>query len=112
VQPFKRKRLKGFFILFATKNNKEVRSMRTGIIVYVTGEPSKNLSINPEADRKRLGLDADAVAWIAADTGEADIHYAWWALQSRGIARVICKTATVDPAGALRLTGRELRLCG
>jgi hypothetical protein len=86
--------------------------MRTGIIVYVTGEPPAISPINADADRKRLGVDADAVVWIAPDTGEADIHYAWWALQCRGMARVICKTAAVDPAGTLRLTGRELRLCG
>ena len=72
--------------------------MRTGIIVYVTGEPPKSWTFHAEADRKRLGLDADAVEWIAADTGEADIHHAWWALQRRWAGSA--STSPHSPAGA------------
>jgi hypothetical protein len=37
---------------------------------------------------------------------------AWWLLTVKGMKRIICMIAEVINRSELKLTGRELRLCG
>ncbi len=84
--------------------------MKTGIIVYITGESVGERDLTAEA--ARLFADADRVEIVARDQGQLDISDAWYQLMIHGMQRVLCQVASFSEAGALTLTGRELRLCG
>jgi len=59
-----------------------------------------------------FGIQADRWEIITRSTGPADIHDAWWRLLTKGMQQVLCLLAEVDSNGEIRLTGRQMRLCG
>ena len=87
--------------------------MKTGAIIYVAGdEPRVGFRIDAEDHLRRFGIKADRWEVITRDTGHFDIHDAWWRLIAGGMQRVLCMMAEADNDGELRLTGRQMRLCG
>ncbi len=86
--------------------------MKTGIIVYITGEASFSDDYNLSRLTEQLSLDADRVEIISHDTGHFDVSDAWYNLTVNGMQRIVCKMAEFTGLGEIRLTGRELRLCG
>jgi hypothetical protein len=85
--------------------------MKTGIIVYVTGDDSKMDPAQQTAVLKRI-TSASRVELISKNFGHKDIADAWWSLTAKGMHRIICMAAEYSGAGGISLTGRELRLCG
>ena len=85
--------------------------MRTGVIVYVTGDDS---GID-EAEQSQLIKDmmkADKVEIISRQYGHNDITDAWWSLTVKGMQRIVCVLAQCSGMGKIQFTGRQLRLCG
>jgi len=85
--------------------------MKTGIIVYVTGDDS---GID-EAEQSQLIKDmmkADKVEIISRQFGHNDITDAWWSLTVKGMQRIVCVLAQCSGMGNLQLSGRQLRLFG
>jgi len=86
--------------------------LKTGIIIYVTGNaPSKWTEEDENTIRKSLHR-AHAVEIITTETGCFDIHDAWMSLLTRGTNHIICKMAAFNESGEFKFTGSELRLCG
>ena len=86
--------------------------MKTGVIVYVVGKESLNDTIDFEEAGKRLNINADRVEVVTDIDGNFDVMHAWWLLTVKGMKRIICMIAEVINRSELKLTGRELRLCG
>ncbi len=86
--------------------------MKTGVIIYVTGETSIRDAYEPSQLAQQLHLNADRVEVIAPGFGHFDISDAWHSLTINGMQCVVCKIAEITGLGEIRLTGRELRLCG
>jgi hypothetical protein len=86
--------------------------MKTGVIVYAAGDPPPHWSGALENNPEEYDPDADMVKLITHTTGHFDLHDAWFELVCKGMSRVICKMAEFNEAGQMRLTGREMRLCG
>lgn len=87
--------------------------MKTGAIIYVTGEKECNgIPQDKEMLLKQHGVQADRLEIITHDTGPADIHDAWWRMLTKGMQQVLCLLAEVDNNGEMQLTGRQMRLCG
>lgn len=84
--------------------------MKTGIIIYVTGE-SKLIEDLPmeNLQAKKHDLEADKLS-LATDMEE--VIQNWLELTLKGMERIVCKIAEVEDQARLRLTGQELRLCG
>jgi hypothetical protein len=85
--------------------------MKTGIIVYVTGDDSK---MN-EAEQKKIIKDqmkADRVESISAQHGQYDINDAWRTLAARGVHRVLCVLAECTGMGNIKILNQQLQLCG
>ena len=72
----------------------------------------EELTYNPKELVWESGIKADRLEIITRTSGQFDIHDAWWHLVAKGMKRVLCLIAEVDDDGKLRLTGRQLRLCG
>jgi hypothetical protein len=85
--------------------------MRTGVIVYVTGDDTKFRQETERAVRS-LPIEADMLEIVSTRFGQHDVSYAWWSLLVRGMQRIVCVIAEVTQAGKVRLTGRSLRLYG
>lgn len=87
--------------------------MRTGAIIYVAGdEPEQGFAHSPGELIRNSGIQADHLEIMTRTSGHFDIHDAWWRLIAKGMQRVMCLIAEVNDSGALRLTGRQMRLCG
>ncbi len=86
--------------------------MKTGVIVYVTNSGSGHDCQDMEAAINSLDIDADRVEVIAPDAGHFDIPDAWWSLTIKGMQRIVCMMGEITGPSSIRLTGRELRLCG
>lgn len=86
--------------------------MKTGVIVYVTGAAPAQWTEKDEGQIRKTQYSADAVEIITSKTGHFDISDAWRILIVRGMARVICRLAKFDEAGAFVPTDREIILCG
>ena len=86
--------------------------MKTGVIVYVVGKESLNGTIDFEEAGKRLNINTDRVEVVTDIDGNFDVMDAWWLLTVKGMKRIICMIAEVINRSELKLTGRELRLCG
>lgn len=86
--------------------------MKTGVILYVTGvsEAEHDLDVLPLAPS--LNINADQVETVVGESACFDVMDAWWKLTAKGMNRVVCMLAEVTNDRHLRLTGRELRLCG
>ena len=86
--------------------------MKTGTIIYVAGEKPKGCESDAMDLFKKIETEADLIEIITPDSGHFDISDAWWSLTSRGMHRIICKSAGYTDTGNIQFTGRELRLCG
>ncbi len=84
--------------------------MKTGLIVYIVGNDAEKDLDNAIPDQ--MSDLADRVEIVSENSGHFDIHDAWWALTARGMHRIVCRIAELTDSGAVRLTARELRLCG
>ncbi len=87
--------------------------MKTGVILYVSeGKNIMDEDFDMIGAVKRLPIMADRVEVISSTTGHFDIMDAWWLLITKGMKKVVCMFAEVTNNSELRLTGKELRLCG
>ena len=64
-----------------------------------------------EAVRK-LDIKADGVETVFGRSPHFDVMDAWWRLTAKGMKKIVCMLAEATNDSELRLTGRELRLCG
>jgi hypothetical protein len=86
--------------------------MKTGIIVYIVGDPPIVQSSDPKAIVKKLRPDANRVEIASRHLGHFDVHDAWWSLTSKGMQRILCILDEFSPQGQIQLKGQMLRLCG
>ena len=86
--------------------------MKTGVIVYVVGKESLNDTIDFEEAGKGLDISADRIEVVTSMDGSFDLMDAWWSLTAKGMKLIVCMIAEVVNRAELKLTGRELRLCG
>ena len=61
---------------------------------------------------KELGIKADRVEVVFSGEDHFDIMDAWWLLTVKGMQSVVCMIGEIVNRSNLKLTGRELRLCG
>jgi len=86
--------------------------MKTEVILYVVGRESLNDTIDFEEAGKQIDIKADRVEVVSSMDGNFDVMDAWWLLTVKGMKLIVCMIAEVVDNLELRLTGRELRLCG
>lgn len=87
--------------------------MKTGAIVYIVGgEDSLDEDFDVIEAVKCLPIKADRIEVVAPKTGHFDIMDAWWMLITKGMNLIVCLHAEIMNRSKIRLTGRELRLCG
>lgn len=86
--------------------------MKTGVIVYVLGKEMPDKDFDIEQAVKDLKINADRIEVVSSVTGHFDVMDAWWALTAKGMKKVVCMIAETVNHSRIRLTGRELRLCG
>jgi len=86
--------------------------LKTGIIIYAVGDAPEKWTEESEIYLRSSECSADAMEIITSKTGHFDIPDAWWSLISKGMSRIVCKMAVFSDTGELKITGRELRLCG
>ena len=86
--------------------------MKSGVIIYVAGDPPAGWTEDTQVNIKGLEPQADLIEIITRTTGHFDVPDAWWALLSRGMSHIVCKMGIFDESGDIEITGRELRLCG
>jgi len=86
--------------------------MKTGIILYVVGGATPDDEFEMEVAVKDLGIKADRIETVFSGSTHFDVMDAWWSLTAKGMKEIICKVAEMVNDSKLKLTGRELRLCG
>jgi len=86
--------------------------MKTGVIVYVSGAGTDQADFDVIQAAGRLDIEADKVETVLGSSTCFDVMDAWWKLTAKGMKKVVCLFAEVTDNYELRLTGRELRLCG
>ena len=86
--------------------------MKTGIIVYVSGQTPQENSFDMETTVGSLNIDADMVAVVSNTAGHFNVPDAWRFLFVKGMQRILCAIAEYTPSGDLCLTGRTVRLQG
>ena len=86
--------------------------MKTGVIIYIVGKknPSDDFDVTEAVDN--LGINADRVELVSCGSGHFDVMDAWWSLTAKGMKNIVCKIGEIENHSRIRLTGRELRLCG
>jgi len=87
--------------------------MKTGVIVYIVGNVDifdKNFDIIDAV--KHLPIKADRIEVVTPTIGHFDVMDAWWMLTTKGMGLIVCMLAEILNSSKVRLTGRELRLCG
>ncbi|MBW2096111.1 MAG: hypothetical protein JRI80_14630 [Deltaproteobacteria bacterium] len=86
--------------------------MKTGVILYVSGASAEQVDFDIIKAASRMDIDADRVETVLGSSTCFDVMDAWWKLTVKGMKKVVCLFAEVTDDHELRLTGRELRLCG
>jgi hypothetical protein len=86
--------------------------MKTGVIVYIVGEEGPYDDFDMKEATKKLNINADRVEIVSSRSGHFDVMDAWWMLTAKGMHRIVCTLAEICKNSDLKLTGRELRLCG
>lgn len=86
--------------------------MKTGIIVYVVGNPNHQESFNEQSARESLGIDADLVSFVFSGEPHGDIGYEWWNMTVKGMSRIVCMMGEMIKPSVVRLTGRQMQLTG
>jgi hypothetical protein len=85
--------------------------MKTGIIVYVTGDDAQ-MDVDQQARLVKESMHASGVEIVSKHHGHHDISDAWWSLTAKGMHRIICLIAEYSVAGILKFTDRQIRLFG
>ena len=85
--------------------------MKTGIIVYVTGDDSA-IDTAEQSILIKDAMKAEQVEIISRQHGHNDIADAWWSLTVRGMHRIVCILAQCSEAGNIQISERQLMLCG
>ncbi|MBU1056004.1 MAG: hypothetical protein KKC46_19585 [Proteobacteria bacterium] len=86
--------------------------MKTGVIVCMVGDQTSETNFDLVQAVKNLKINADRVEVVSSKEGHFDVMDACWVLTARGMNRIVCMTCELVSHSELRLTGRELRLCG
>jgi len=86
--------------------------MKRGVILYITGNIPNTWNEDISGLLEEMDDDVDKVEVVLSAFESYDIHYAWWKLLMNGIQRISCRLAVFEDTRTLRLTGKELRLCG
>jgi len=86
--------------------------MKTGVIVCVVGMERLDGTFDERGGVKKLGIKADRVKVVFSGEDHFDIMDAWWLLSVKGMQSVVCMIGEIVNRSNLKLTGRELRLCG
>ena len=86
--------------------------MKTGVILYIVGGEDPYDELDMQEAVRRLEINADRVEVVSSRSGHFDVMDAWWVLTTKGMNRIVCMLAEICNSSNLRLTGRELRLCG
>ncbi|MBU0653376.1 MAG: hypothetical protein KKG96_10940 [Proteobacteria bacterium] len=88
--------------------------MKTGVILYIVGGegPYDDFDFDMEEAVLRLNIRADRVETVLGRSPHFDVMDVWWLLTAKGMKKIVCMLAEVTNNAELRLTGRELRLCG
>lgn len=86
--------------------------MKIGVIVYVAGSERMEDDFDVERAVTKLNLKADRVEIVSSKEGHFSVMDAWWMLLVKGMGLIVCLIAEVVNGSELKLTGRELRLCG
>lgn len=86
--------------------------MKIGAIVYIAGSERMEDDFDVERAVARLNLWADRVEIVSSKAGHFSVMDAWWMLLAKGIGLIVCLIAEVVDGSELKITGRELRLCG
>jgi len=86
--------------------------MKTGVILYVSGVGEAEQDLDVLRLARRLNIHADRVETVVGSSACFDVMDAWWKLTVKGMKKIVCMSAEVTNDRSLRLTGRELRLCG
>jgi len=86
--------------------------MKTGVILYVSGDEPSGWSETADSSLQALSREAQRVEVVSRTAGHHDIHHAWWSLAARGMHRIVCRFARFDGRGRIELEPRELRLRG
>jgi len=86
--------------------------MKIGAIVYIAGSERIEDDFDLEKAVERLNLKTDRVEIVSAKAGHFSVMDAWWMLMVKGMRIIVCLIAEVTNSSELKLTGRELRLCG
>ena len=85
--------------------------MKTGIIVYVTGDDSA-IDAAEQSQLIKDMMKADQVEIISRQYGHNDITDAWWSLTVKGMHRIVCVLGQCSGMGNIQFSKRQLRLCG
>ena len=86
--------------------------MKTGMIIYVSGETQQEGSFDMETKVGNLAIDADMVTVVSRTAGHFNVPDAWRFLFVKGMQRIMCTIAECTPSGDLHLTNRMVRLQG
>jgi len=86
--------------------------MKRGAILYVLGEEYIDNGEDLEDIGKKLNIEADMVEVVSSMDKNFDVMYAWWFLTTKGMKSITCLAAELVDHTKIKLTGRELRLCG
>ena len=86
--------------------------MKTGVILYVSGENEGAAVADMESKVGSLGIDADMVAIVSKTAGHFNVPDAWRFLFVKGMQRIHCAIAECTPSGELHLSDRMVRLQG
>ena len=86
--------------------------MKTGVIVYLVGKESSEKDFDAVKAVKDLKIEADTVEVVIPGENHFDVMDAWWVLTAKGMKRIICMIGEIVNHSKIKLTGRELRLCG
>jgi len=86
--------------------------LKTGAILYLTGNSSLGGDIEARKIAEELGINADRVEVVSGSVGYEDVVDAWWMLLTRGMKRVICFMVSTMDGQHFKLVSQPLRLCG
>jgi hypothetical protein len=86
--------------------------MKTGVIVYILGGDGAYDGYEVKEAVKKLNIKADRVEIVSSRLGHFDVMDAWWMLTAKAMHRIVCMLAEICNDSNLKLTGRNLRLCG
>ena len=82
--------------------------MKTGIIFYLAGGKDPGQEVYQSSVKDEL---PSADLYRFADSEEEIVNY-WWELTAKGMHRILCQVAQMDPDNTVRITERSMRLSG